>query len=666
MLIFVALNTSVYAVTEEALPEIEVRAEPLVEDKAKISIKSESLPAQVQVITKEDIERLNVGTHVDLFRKIPGMYLEDYGQGDIGSAITMRGLGGGGGGRRYVAVFVDGVPQNFPGNGGDHLLSWLTPEMIERIEVIKGPFSALYGNYAIGGAINIITKNSYKTSSISTSGGTYGNVRIAPVISTDKWTVKPFLVYEYTQSDGYRDNSDYKKINLFNKVTIPLLGGNLSLRFSYYDSDWNAPGYLSVKDVKNGVVSRKSTLTPDDGGDSKRYSFVANYGPSKGEQGLYITAYFEDAELNRFVAFPVTTTSAVSQQERAFASNVAGGRIFYNFAYKDVLAVTAGMESRYDDGDWQRFPTKKRQISGAASQDWHMNILQVGGFLQAQTKVMDILKLVGGIRYDTFHNDIDNKKCPSNSGEGDTSIFSPKIGFVLTPVKNVNVFANKGFGFRSPSISELSPSSSTQKKNFGLDPAKADTWDIGFNTTLFEKLFLAFDYYNTDTEREIAFINNEPVNIGNSSRNGYEIETQFYITPAFSLFGSYSSVDAKVKNPINPGQDKVIDVPKENITGGVEMTKEIGKERQFLADLYYYYSGGKYYYIGKQTTPVKGPPYDSYNLKLTYKAKPLTCFISTAYQPRKASSDITWLNGTEIVITPKPIWDLNAGIKYEF
>jgi len=648
-----------------AMDEMVVKGSAITEDKAKVSFKAETLAADVQVISKDDVARMNIDTPVDLFRKTPGMRLEDYKQGDIGSAITMRGWSGGGAAGRYVAVYVDGVPQNYITNSGDNLLAWLTPEMIERIEVIKGPFSALYGNVAIGGAINIITKSTDDTPSISASGGSYGGVRVSPTLGKTTWPLSPFITGEYFRKDGYRDNSQSQRGNLFTKISAPLFGQTLSLRFNYYESDWNAPGYLTVDDVRSGVVNRRSTLTPDDGGNGRRYSLVATYTPSKSDKGLSITAYFEDVDLNRYVAFPVTTTSAVNQQLRAFATTSAGGRLLYNYAWKDILAFTAGAEIGYENGSYRRFPTSKRYVTGNATQDWDMDVLKAGEFLQTQVKVTDYLKIVGGLRYDTFNYGITNRTATGNSGDANMGLFSPKIGLVLTPLKDFNIFANKGTGFRAPLVTELSPSSSSQKSNLFLDPAKVDTWDVGFNALLFEKFYLAFDYYWTRLKREIATVNNEPVNMGNSKRNGYEIEAKYYLTPSLTLFGSYSRVEAKLENPATPGQDKVIDVPEEIITGGIEFTSDIGNAGKVAADLYYYYSGGKYYY-GTDTTPLKSPAYDNYNLRLSYTLKPFTWFAGATFAPRDASSSTSWLNGSKIMITPEAKWDVNSGIKYEF
>ncbi len=162
------------------------------------------------------------------------------------------------------------------------------------------------------------------------------------------------------------------------------------------------------------------------------------------------------------------------------------------------------------------------------------------------------MKIIGGLRFDRFDYDVTNHVVSDNSGEGHTSIFSPKIGLVISPTKNFDIFANWSMGARAPYINEVSPAKSSQKKNFDLEPAKVSSWDIGFNTFIFDKIQFSFDYYQTDLKREVAIINNEPVNIGNSERNGIELETKIFLLPELSLYGSYSWVDAKVKKSSKP------------------------------------------------------------------------------------------------------------------
>lgn len=452
----------------------------------------------------------------------------------------------------------------------------------------------------------------------------------------------------------------------FTKIYIPINDNSLLLRFNYYEAEWNAPGYISKTELEQGIVSRKSTLTPDDGGDSKLLSFVVNYGSKLKEEGIYITAYYSNIEVNRYVAFPVYSTSSVNQQARVFNTKTSGFRAYYNFFVTEKISFTPGFEVRYDDGSYQRYPTKKRVKSGNHNQYWDAIYKQYALFFQGQVKPLEILKIVSGIRVDKFEYDIKNYTASANSGKGDASVVSPKVGLILSPFKNFDIFTNWSKEARAPYMNEVSLSSALQMKNFDFEPAKVSSWDIGLSAFLFDKIKFTFDYYETDLKREVAIVNNEPVNIGNSKRDGIEVESKIFILPELAIYGSYSWVDAKVKNPQNPGQNKVIDVPRDIVKVGVELSKDFNRDEKFFGDLSYYYISGKNYYIGTNSTPVRGPVYDKYNLNLHYKIRKMNYFFATAYTPRKYSSEITWLNSNEIMLTPQPQWEFTVGLKYEF
>ncbi len=640
-----------------AIPEVVVVGEPLIRDKGEISVRSEALPASVHVITKEDIERMTVRHYLDLFRKIPGMITSHYGQGDVADGLGMRGFPSGHGAQ--VAIFVDGVPINVPHHSHSHGfadIGWLVPEMIERIEVIKGPFSALYGNFALGGVINIITKKSEKSSSISVEAGSYGSLRAAAVISDDAWKPIPFLIYEAHTRGGYRDNSDYARYNFFNKLTVPLWDGKLSIRAHYVKRDWGAPGYLSVDDVKRGIRKRTNAVNPTDGGDSKYYNLVLNYTPKRGEAGFHATLYAASEDHNRYATF-LPTPQRLEHNSRAFF----GWNLLYNYMPAQNFSLIVGTDGRYDDGDKRRHNTINRMIT-ATTRDWHIKEISTGLFFQGQYKPVEYLKIVGGLRYDHFFFDIENRIRPGNSGSGDTGIFSPKIGFVITPISNLNIFANKGLGFRSPSAIEMSPYG-RDYKNFNLKPAKLHTWDVGFNALLFERLNLAFSYYQTDMEREIRVVAGEALNIGESKRDGYEVEARLFVTNEIALYSNYGWVNARIKNPPIAGHDRITGVPKNYFGAGMEWYQRLGKDRNLIVNI-------GYQYLGRAPLNAKGtiqrPPVDRYIAKATYNIKGWTLFAESTYHPREFASEGMFLMGDVLAYDPKPVWDVNAGVKFRF
>lgn len=638
----------------------------LVTDKSQVSGGAASLPSQVQTITPQDIQQLNVWGRepAELFMRTAGINAYYYNQGTLGLGIGMRGFST----ANDIGIWVDGVPQNYPSQVGQGrvLLQWLTPEAIEKIEIIKGPFSALYGNFAEAGVINIVTKKSDPSSSVKAEAGSFSAFRGLGILSSESLVPTPFLAQDVYTLNGYRENSQLKQGMTFDKLSVPIVGGILSLRYSYYQSTWGGPGYIPVDWVKSGQWNRKSALDPWDGGWVTRSEFVANYGPSCGERGLYATAYVHKYDGMRWrKLWPPTTSEYAVFEDRPFW----GGRLYYNLVFGDVASITIGGDTKRDSGYEERYNTIKRTRSAPNTFQYDLWLTNWGVFVQGQIKPHEKAKIVGGVRWDYFTQQFDNATRPQNSGKQWLSIRSPKIGFVLTPVENFNIFGNTGIGFRTPAFTEVSPYAAGSIPNFGLQCPTVRTYDIGCNATVFDNLYLAADYYHTYMERELVTVAGESVNIGNTVRKGYELEAKYYPSKNLDFFASYAWVDAKVVDPTTPGQFLVTYIPEHLIKAGVTMKWDFGPYGNVVADLYYqYFSGppvGYKAYSGIQI-PQYAPDYDVYNMKLTYAGRGWSSFVSARCQPRELSASYFTVNVGLLTYDPAPEWEFNSGLKYDF
>jgi outer membrane receptor protein involved in Fe transport len=599
--------------------------------------------------------------------KVAGVKAVNWGQGLIGNGFSMRGFTTYG----FTGVFVDGVPQNFPsaaGGSGEYDITWLAPEVIERIEIIKGPFSALYGDYALAGVINIITKKSEPSPSLTSSGGSFGAFRTFGVFSRETRVPTPYLPYDYYNIEGYRDNSQINWVSPFNKVSFPILGVILSVRYNYFSADWGAPGYWPIDWVKSGLVKRTSAFNTTDGGYTRRQEFVLTYAPACGERGLYGTLYVDRRNTIRYYSFSGATFAtrySPGQSARQDDRTYWGGRLYYNLVFGDMGSLIVGGETRQDSGEAQQYVTVDRQRR-TTTYDYDMSLSNLAVFLRGQIKPAEYLKIVGGVRWDYFTEGFDNLGRPQNSGKGFPFIQSPKIGFVMTPIQNFNIFGNVGQGFRSPTNLEMSPYRANTNANFRLEPAQIQTYDLGFNVSLFGNLYLGADYYHTNMQREIRPVNGQPMVIGDTVRKGYELEARFYPTKSqdLSVYGNYGWVEAKVIDPVTPGQFLVPEVSEHVVKAGVSIQRDFAG-RKVLADLYYEYTSGAPYY-GSSTIPVFGPDYDVYNFKLTYTGNGWSSFLSIRCKPREYSNDFTWVSNNLLVFDPQPKWELASGLTYNF
>jgi vitamin B12 transporter len=177
---FVASNAVVGSFSQtwaQASPDLPIPdSRPL-----EVTVTANRLPTSIQrtgsaitVVRAEDIQRSNPASLVDALRNIPGLDTTETGGPGGTTSIRLRGANAG-----QTLVLLDGVRINDPGQAsGEFEASMIAPALIDRIEVLRGPQSALYGSDAIGGVINIITKKGRGAPifSLRTEGGSYGTI----------------------------------------------------------------------------------------------------------------------------------------------------------------------------------------------------------------------------------------------------------------------------------------------------------------------------------------------------------------------------------------------------------------------------------------------------------------------------------------------------------
>ncbi len=286
-------------------------------------------PASISVISKEELARKPYTSLVDAVRELEGVDVGETSDKTGQKTISMRGMGS-----DYTLVLIDGKRQNnhgdiYPNNFGGNQFNHIPPmDAIERIEVIRGPASTLYGADALGGVINIITKKDAK-----------------------EWTGSMTYGRTFQSDDDFGDEStaDFS-------VRGPIIPGTLSmaLRGSVYDRDASNPGYKATRtpdgdlrerslgfggggrtvDNTNKALGFSLFLTPTD---NQRISF--DYDTSKQE---YDNAPETDADGNP--SFPLGT---VDSAERLWSASRAGYGADQEFARE---AWSLSHEGRWDFG----------------------------------------------------------------------------------------------------------------------------------------------------------------------------------------------------------------------------------------------------------------------------------------------------------------------------
>ncbi len=642
-----------------------------------ISSAASALPAASTTLDARRLELAPVSTYGDIFRSLPGFNVANYGQGAVGYGMSMRGYTEAEHGRD-IAYFIDGVPVNeissiHTPNYAD--LNILIPETVQSIEVIRGPFSVEAGDSNLGGAVFITTKSSDPYAGLNLSGGSWGTGRGLATYGSNNGSFEPYLVTELYHTDGYRDNSELDRYNTFNKVTVPLGGGDtLSFRAQAYGTWSGAPGYISRDALQAGILPPTAAVDPTDGVNKTMQDFVVNYTSGPAAQQLTGLFYFSHDILTRYADFceslpgtPVPSCQSVQNEER----ESLGGKV-----RKVWTGDVAGMPVQFLSGvswrtdfirDFSASTVDRTVVPGTTSVDMSNTETDLAGFAQLQVKPVSWLKLTGGARYDQFYYQIDNRLNPAIEPDIEPGIWSPKAGAAITPVKWLEFYANYGQGFRSPdAVSELVPNYPK-----AVPPFKIESEEVGGKIQT-GRFSVQAAFYKTDAQNE-AFqpAPGLPVTLlGKTRREGYDLDARYAILKErgseVALFGNYSAVDAY---RLDATHGYVPNVPVYTANLGVDFNLDMGGSERLLGQAYIGFIGKKYLTEDGQLTT---SPFERLSAKVAYAwPSGWSAFTQAAWYPGNRYSefaidfaDPVHATSADIYTAPVPEFTVLAGFSY--
>jgi len=645
-----------------ALAEEEVLDTVVVSDKAgrsaksTVSSSSEALPASVTVMTAEDIGRRPVSHYSDLFRPVAGMTISRFQPGGLAVGMAMRGYSNGNHGRELARV-VDGMPLSTVGNIGSADLNWIMPEMIERVEVIRGPFSAEYGEDALGGAINMASKRAEASPMLGLSGGSFETKRGVASFSSEGVSLPgglvPYVAAEVFHTEGWQNNSAYLRQNGFAKLSKDLEGGTLSVRVQASDGDWGAPNYFPIAAYRNGTVSERAAVSPSDGGSSGMRMAVLNWMPADADHGWTVNAY---AYNNEFIRYATTYTSG--QQVRTTDRRVVGGGTVKRSWSGEVAGMPGlllvGGDLRHDDAS-----TAKANSLARRFQSWQYDVdydrTLLAGFTQGQMKPLTWVKLTLGGRYDQAWFDIDNKLSPASSAAQETGAFSPKAGITLTPLPGLDLFFNHGRGFRMPNVPD------ELRTNSRMKAQKVTSQEAGTQIELPMDSTVRATVWHTTQDSEIRSVGGIYQNLGASQRDGVDLEARTHLVKdKDGMFGLYASATRVVAKLIDRAPStKVTDVPDYIVNVGADGRRDLDGGHHLAGSLNIQINGRKY---GNDTATIRTKPYEVVQSRLEYGfPSGLSAFVDGSWVLGDRYAELA-----STTITVQPEFTGMTGLVYRF
>ncbi len=514
--------------TVQTLPEVVVTGTkaPTVVTKGALSSLPQAQPVSTSTVTQEQIAQQSVTTYGDLFRSLTAVNVNNFGQGGVGYGVSLRGFPDGDHGRD-VAYALDGVSFNTPSSlhiNGYADLNPLIPETIESLTLHRGPFNPRFGNYALGGSIDILSVRTLPTG-LSFAGGSNGYGRVLGTYGFDEGGVAGFLTLEARDTGGYRDHSGLRALNTFDKISFLMGSGTGTVSLSYYKSEYDAPGYLDREMVRTGKLGPRTAINPDDGGEKDAGQIAFNYKQGTAENEFNINLYGHYDEFIRRATFnlvPSTTGQRVQQDKRFDFGAAASHFNLVNLPNDMAISFHTGAGIR---SDFARADERRGINPGPGRTTVDVDFTQHNPFLfeQVDFKPTSWLKLTGGARYDHFFYDIEDNANKADFAR-DHGAFSPKGGLTVSPNEWVDLFGNIGMGFRAPSaVDELT-----------------SVTDVGVSRQLSREIGLSLHdptgrwsllgtVYHSELDRELSpnAPGLPPTLLGDSERDGYEIELRW-------------------------------------------------------------------------------------------------------------------------------------------
>ena len=328
-----------------------------------VEINRAASAATDQTFRAKDLLYLPHNSTQDLLRVVPGLVIAQHAGGGKADQIFLRGFDADHG--TDININVDGAPVNMVSHGhgqGYADLHFIIPETIDRVDVVKGPYFASYGDLTTAGAVTFRTADTLANNIAKLEAGMFGTYRGLGLVTTSIGTTKAYAGAEFSSSQGYFElPQDFSRLNLIAKTYTPV-GDQTALTASVmtFTSKWNASGQIPQRAVDAGVITRFGSIDPNEGGTTSRTTFQLAL-QDQGADPLTIRASLTDYRFRLFSNFTFFAGDSVNgdmieqTDQRAvlalFALVMAAMHLVMHHTPLGLIGKTGEKRSRDQTGD---------------------------------------------------------------------------------------------------------------------------------------------------------------------------------------------------------------------------------------------------------------------------------------------------------------------------
>ncbi len=628
----------------------------------------EKVPAAVSVISGQDIKNSNAGSIPDLLSSAEGIVVRNLMGNGKNAQVDLRGYGETG--PYNTLVLVDGRKVNSIDLSG---VDWsqIPIDQVERIEIIRGTGTVLYGDNAVGGVINIITKTPSEkfTAKTGVGFGSYGRSRFEASVGGGHDKMAASINASYNKTDGYRDNNRYEARDIGGKIVFDASDSlSFNLSGSYHTDDFGLPGPLTEAQMK---ANRRSTVNPFDEGSSTDNYIKAGFDFMSGGFG----------DLSADVSYRNRSNDAVFPDSISpFATDT--NLKTWGFAPKYVLnsealnrknTLVTGVDLYWSEQDIDSYGSFFIPIS---TQTGYSNITRdsIGLYFNDEYALKENLIISLGarhekVRYNLAQVDLTGFLAPLDEEMSDSNnAYNAGLTYIYSKKSSVFLRANRSFRF--PLTDELvyiDWGTFSYKANVNLKPQTGKHYETGVRHYFTDNISGSITFFRAEIKNELFY---NPSTFGNENHpetlhEGIEIGCRAKLFDKLTIFGNFTYEDAEFEKAPYKGND-IPAVPRYKGNFGFRINDLATPGLTLSAD--YNYTGSSHVISDQANNFDKLDSYYTIDTKLAYKYKMLNAFVGVNNLTGQKYSEYGVMDTflTKRNFYPAPERNFFAGIQFEF
>ena len=482
------------------------------------------LPFTVTVIDRQTLTREHQPSILPtVMQHVPGLFVTSRSMMGYGvstgaaGGINLRGVTGGAG---QLMVLIDGHPQ-YQGIYGHPISDSYQTMMTERVEVLRGPASMLYGSNAMGGVINLVTRGPVRRDFVATNinlgAGSYGTIQTEASNQVRSGRFSSTVAAQYNRTDNHRPRMGFEQFGGYVKLGYDLndhwsasVDGNITRFNASYPGTTASPLYDADQWITRGVVN--AAIENHYGKTNGALSVYSNFGRHKIDDG---TTDPTQPTARYFRSKDALTGISWYQSAQLFDGN----RLTAGFDYQNIYGNAYYTSKATGDV----LETQNKQ-SGKSTRH------EVAGYVDVRQDLLDWLTVDAGLRLD--HHSVTGTE------------WVPQAGIVVRPTETGEAKAMVSKGFRNPTMSEmyLYPPSNTE-----LEPERLWNYELSWNQRLDGGFTYGVNLFYIKGDNMIQTVNHKNVNTGEIENWGCEAEAKYPLSACFDVHAHASYLHMKNK-----------------------------------------------------------------------------------------------------------------------